>query len=375
MSVEREGSAGRASAAATATHLDFDLELQRGGFQLHCSEQLPLSGVTAIFGPSGGGKTSLLRCIAGFERAVGRVAFGRQVWLDSRRGTFVPPHRRPVGFMFQEARLFRHLSVAGNLRFAAKRAPGGVPTFDGVVSALDLEALLARPAAALSGGERQRVALARTLLAKPSLLLLDEPLAALDAARKADILPYLEALPKHFGTPTLYVSHAIDEVARLADRVLVLVNGRKHAFGATAAVLERLDAQSIAGPLEAGVAVEARVTGRDMRYRLTLLDLAGQALATPLDEGLQTGATARLRIRARDVALATERPAGISIRNILRGTLAELAEDENTPFAEAVIDVGGQRLRARITRAAAADLRLAVGQSVFALVKSVSFEE
>ena len=375
MSAEREGRQSRAGTGNAAAHLDFDIDLARGSFQLRCSERLPLRGVTAIFGPSGGGKTSLLRCLAGFERARGRVAFGQEVWLDSRRGKFVPPHRRAVGFMFQEARLFRHLSVAGNLRFAARRAPHGVPAFDDVVSALDLQSLLSRPAAALSGGERQRVALARTLLAKPALLLLDEPLAALDAARKADILPYLEALPVRFGTPTLYVSHAIDEVARLADRVLVLVRGRKHAYGPTAAVLERLDVQSIAGPLEASVVVEARVTGRDMGYRLTLLNLAGQAIATPLNERLQTGANARLRIRARDVAVATVRPAGISIRNVLSGTLAELAQDASSPFAEAVIDVGGQRLRARITRAAAADLRLAVGQSVFALVKSVSFEE
>ena len=276
--------------------------------------------------------------------------------------------------MFQDGRLFEHLSVAGNLRFAAHRSLRVDPSFDDVVAALDLEALLPRRPAALSGGERQRVALGRTLLAKPALLLLDEPLAALDAARKAEILPYLEALPARFGMPTLYVSHAIDEVARLADRALVLMDGRKHAFGAAAAVLERPDVQAIAGPLEASATLQARVTGRDEHYRLTLLELAGQPLAMPLDSRLRPGQVAWLRIRARDVALATARPAGISIRNILAGRIAERADEANSPFANVVVDVGGQRLRARVTRAAAEELGLASGQAVFALVKGASFE-
>lgn len=362
-------------ATPVADVLDLAITLPLPSFQLRCAERLPMAGVTAVFGPSGAGKSALLRSIAGFEPASGRVALGGEVWLDSEAGVRVPAHRRPVGYMFQDARLFSHLSVGGNLRYAARRARSGAPTFDDAVAAFDLAALLRRRPSALSGGERQRVALARTLLTKPALLLLDEPLAALDSARKADILPYLEALPTQFGMPTLYVSHAIDEVARLASRVLVLAEGRVRAFGATAAVLQRLDVQSIAGPIEASVVVEARVVRHDLHYRLTWLELAGQPIVTPLNEALAPGVMARLRIRARDVALATERPTALSIRNVLAGELTELVAEADSPFAEAVLTVAGQGLRARITRAAADDLGLKVGMGAYALVKSVSFAE
>ena len=375
MSAESRGGAATAAAAsAGALTLDIDIELPLGNFHLQCAERLQMDGVTAVFGPSGAGKSALLRSIAGFEPASGRVALGDDVWLDTAVGVRVPAHRRSVGYMFQDARLFPHLSVGGNLRYAARRARGGAPSFDDVVAALDLAALLRRRPSALSGGERQRVALGRTLLAKPALLLLDEPLAALDSARKADILPYLEALPAQFGMPTLYVSHAIDEVARLARRTLVLAQGRARAFGPTAAVLQRLDVQSIAGPIEASVVVQARVERHDLHYRLTWLELGGQPIATPLNQSLAPGAAAHVRIRARDVALATERPRALSIRNVFAGRLTELAAEADSPFAEAAVDVAGQCLRARITRAAADDLGLSEGMNVYALVKSVSFD-
>ena len=356
--------------------LEIDVDLALGEFRLTVAERVPLPGITAVFGPSGSGKSTLLRVIAGLESARGRIAAGADTWLDTRQGIFLAAFRRPVGYLFQDARLFEHLSVAGNLRYAARRAGQGDPviTLKDVVAAFDLEALLGRRVTALSGGERQRVALARTLLTRPALLLLDEPLAALDLFRKAEILPYLEALSSRFGVPTLYVSHSIDEVARLADRTLVLTDGRVRAFGPTPLVLERLDVQSIAGPLEASVVIEARVTAHDTHYRITTLDLGGESIVMPMVANLAIGAGARLRIRARDVAVATVRPHGLSIRNVLEGTLLELTSEAESPFAEALLDVCGQHLRARITRAAADDLGLHAGQRVFALVKSVSFD-
>ena len=356
--------------------LDIDVSVALGDFRLEVAQALPFAGITAVFGPSASGKSTLLRALAGFEPARGRIVVAGNPWLDSTRGVVLPAFRRRVGFLFQDARLFPHLDVADNLRYAARRAGDGAPaiTLEDVVAAFDLEPLLARRVDGLSGGERQRVALGRTLLTRPALLLLDEPLAAIDLDRKAEILPYLESLSTRFGIPTLYVSHAIDEVARLADRTLVLTDGRIRAFGPTPAILERLDVQSIAGPLEASVVLEARVTGHDTRYRLTRLDLGGDAVSVPDAADLKVGATARLRIRARDVAIATSKPSALSIRNVLEGTVSELATDADSPFAEVLVDVHGQHLRARITRAAAEDLGLRVDQRVYALVKSVSLD-
>lgn len=350
------------------------------GFDLAVDETVPLSGVTALFGPSGGGKSTLLRILAGFEQATGRVVFDGDPWLDSDRKRFVPAHRRPVGFMFQDTRLFAHLTVAGNLRYAERRGGGsGGPAdqgfaFDDVVAALDLAPLLGRRIGALSGGERQRVALGRTLLTRPRLLLLDEPLSALDAERKADILPYLEDVPRRFGVPAIYVTHSVEEVARLAQAMIVMAGGRIHAIGPTGEIMQRLDLEPLTGRFEAGVVVEARVAGHDRPYHLTRLDLGGQSLTVPMLGDLPAGRTVRLRIRARDVALSTAQPSGLSVQNILSGTLAEIRTAPASAFAEALIDLGHARLRARITRKAVDDLALAPGAPVYALVKSVTFD-
>ncbi|MCY3820303.1 MAG: molybdenum ABC transporter ATP-binding protein [Gammaproteobacteria bacterium] len=350
--------------------LELDVTAKLGAFDLEAALALPLDGITAVFGPSGGGKTTLLRTIAGFERARGRIALGGERWLDSSRRIHMAPHRRPVGCVFQDARLFGHLDVRGNLLFAARRARNGGATVDDVVAALDLGSLLHRPVADLSGGERQRVALARTLLTDAKLLLLDEPLSALDTERKADILSYLENL----SVPMLYVSHAVDEVALLAERTLVLADGRVRAFGATREILERLDIQSITGRFEAGTLVRARVVEHDPQYHLTTLDVGGQHIVMPMSTRLAAGDFARVRVRARDVALATARPRALSIRNVLSGTLIDLVREEDSPFAEALVEVGDQHLQARITRASADELGLSVGQSVYALVKSATFD-
>jgi len=360
-----------------AESLSLQVELDYPGFQLSVNRELPLAGITCLFGPSGSGKSTLLRLIAGLETPqAGRVALGPDVWFDCHAGVNVPAHHRPVGLMFQDARLFEHLSVSRNLMFAATRSKQTASSisFDEVVSALDLNALLGRGIGSLSGGERQRVALARSLLTRPELLLLDEPLSALDDRRKAEILPYLERVPRHFRIPTIFVSHALGEVVHLADTMLVLDAGRERAYGPTAEIMERLDLQPLTGRQEAGVLVEAQVSGHDTRLGLTRVVLDGQTLKMPIVDGLAIGERIRLRVRARDVAVATHKPEGISIRNVLQATVERIAMDPETPFAEVFMVLQGARIRARLTREAVEELQLAPGMPVFALVKSVSFD-
>jgi molybdate transport system ATP-binding protein len=347
-----------------------------GDFDLNVNQHMPLDGISALFGPSGCGKSTLLRIVSGLEHsAQGRIRFGDEIWQDSARRIFVPPYKRGVGYVFQDTRLFPHLTVAGNLRYAERRSRDSVNkiNLEDVVAALDLGPLLGRRPHSLSGGERQRVAIGRALLTRPRLLLMDEPLAALDIRRKAEILPYIERLPDAFGIPIVYVTHSIDEVARLARRMLALDAGRIVAEGPVSDVLERLDLQPVTGRFEAGVVLSARVIRHDPNYCLTYLDHHGQSIVMPMAD-IAVGSDIRLRIRARDVSLATERPNGISIRNILSGTLVEIAEEPGTAFAETLIDIGGARVRARITRSAVAELGLALGKPTFALVKSIAFD-
>ncbi len=358
------------------TELAIDTRIAFEKFDLDLSHCFALEGITALFGPSGCGKSTLLRIIAGLQHdARGRIAFADEAWHDDTSRTFVPAHKRGVGYVFQDTRLFPHLSVKGNLRYADKRSAGLKSPIDfaHVVTALDLSDLLTRHPASLSGGEKQRVAIGRTLLTRPRLLLMDEPLAALDIQRKAEILPYIERLPGAFGVPVIYVTHAIDEVARLAQRMVVLNAGRKVADGPVTDVLERLDLQPATGRFEAGVVLTARIVGHDAAFRLTRLDHHGQSIDMPMVD-LPIGSEVRLRVRARDVSLAIERPKGISVRNILEGSIVQIEEEPETAFAETLVDIGGGRLRARITRAAVAELSLAPGMPVFALVKSIAFD-
>ncbi|WP_374372623.1 molybdenum ABC transporter ATP-binding protein [Dongia sp.] len=356
--------------------LAFDLRITFGDFKLAVMESVPLQGITALFGPSGCGKSTLLRILAGLERrASGTVTFAGETWQSAAGKNALPAHRRGTGYVFQDARLLPHLDVAGNLRYAEKRSrhvPSGI-TLDQVVAALDLAPLLTRHATSLSGGERQRVAIGRTLLTRPRLLLMDEPLAALDFKRKAEILPYIERLPSVFGVPAIYVTHDIDEVARLADRMIVLRDGKLVASGAVEQVLERLDLPANGERYEPGVALQARIIGHDAHYHLTQLDLQGQSLSVPLLEAA-IDTNLRLRIRARDVAIATERPQGISVRNVLNVRIAEIASKPDTAHADLMLDIGNAHIRARITRQSAEELRLGVGQDVFALVKSVTLD-
>jgi len=356
--------------------LEIDIERPFGKFALNVAQEMGLDGITAVFGASGSGKTTLLRAIAGLDRGVaGRIRFAGQAWQDDARRVFVPPYKRGVGYVFQDARLFPHLSVGANLRYAARRArrESRPIDFDDVVDALDLSPLLDRQTTALSGGERQRVAIGRTLLSRPQLLLMDEPLAALDIRRRAAILPYIERLPQTFGVPVLYVTHAIAEVAQISQWMLLLSGGRVSAAGPVTELMERIDLYPMTGRFEAGVVLAARVTGHDESFHLTDLDVAGQRMVMPALD-LPIGGEVRLRIRARDVALATQKPDGISIRNVLAGTVAAVAAEPETAFAEVLVDLGGAHVRARLTRRSVVDLGLAPGRPVFALLKSVAID-
>ncbi len=355
--------------------LSMDVRIAIEAFELAVKHEQRLTGVTALFGHSGSGKTTLLRIFAGLERgARGRVAFNGEVWQNTSPDRFfLPPEQRVVGYVFQDARLFPHLTVAGNLAFAEQRARGRGQAIkrDAVFARFGLEPLLARHPSTLSGGERQRVAIARALLTRPRLLLMDEPLSALDARRRAEILPYIARLPADFGVPVIYVTHAVDEVAYLADAMIVLSEGRKVADGPVAETLARLDLGPATGRFEAGVVLEATVARHDKSYRLTELALGRDALFVPLIDA-PAGTVVRLRVRARDVALAIRRPEEITSRNILEGRILEILEEPETAFAETLVDVEGGLIRARITRQAVAELQLTAGVKVFALVKSIS---
>lgn len=358
--------------------LDIDVRRVLADFELRVQAEVPLSGVTGLFGPSGSGKSTLLRIIAGLDRRVtGRVCVDGQAWLDSRGNIDVAPWQRRVGYVFQDARLFHHLDVAGNLAFADRRSAraNGGPAHAEVVRELDLEPLLARRVDELSGGERQRVALGRTLLTRPKLLLFDEPLAALDVRRKNDILPYIETLPARFGIPAIYVSHTVDEIVRLAERVVVLDAGRVRASGATAEVLNALE-PSASSPLYETVTVLEATVRRDLRdLYLAELEFRGQTLCIPARSALRPGTPVMLQLRAGDVALATARPEGVSVRNVLRGTLNSVTQHPDTAFATAIVDVDGMHLRAHITRQAVIELNLAAGMEIYALIKTATFDE
>jgi len=347
-----------------------------GAFTIDVAFEIPRRGITALFGPSGCGKTTILRCIAGLQRLEGRLQVDGEVWQDSARGIFLPPHKRPIGYVFQEASLFPHLSVRENLLYGARRSgtrSDGGRGFDDVVELLRLDALLERSPGTLSGGQRSRVAIGRALLSRPRLLLMDEPLTGLDLRAKEEILPYLAMLHREFSIPIVYVSHEIAEVAQLADHMLVVSDGKLVASGPTAATLERLDLGSVVDRFEAGVVLTCRVVEQLSAFRATRLDHRGQNLVVP-EIQVPIGTEIRLRVRAREVSIATRRPEGISIRNALEGTVSEIVEEPDTAYAEVLVDVGGAKLRARLTRLAVHDLGLKPGQSVFALIKSVTLD-
>ena len=355
-----------------AIHARFKLE--RGGFSLDVELDLPARGVTALFGHSGSGKTTLMRCIAGLDRAPdGRLSLNGEVWQDA--DTFLPTHKRPIGYVFQEASLFPHLTARGNLEYGMKRSAKALDraALDHIIDLLGIGDLLDRRPDQLSGGERQRVGIARALAVKPRLLLMDEPLAALDLARKQEILPYLERLHEELEIPVLYVSHAPDEVARLADHIVVMRDGRAVASGPLTETLARLDLPIHLGE-DAGVVLDAVVAERDAQWQLARATFKDNpdAGVWVRDGGHAIGHPVRVRILARDVSLAITRHTGTSIQNILPGVVTELGDDTHPALALVKINVGGAALVARLTRRSAHDLNLTPGQIVYAQIKAVA---
>ncbi|MBB4267168.1 molybdenum ABC transporter ATP-binding protein [Roseospira visakhapatnamensis] len=348
-----------------------------GGFALDARFAVPARGVTALFGPSGCGKTTVLRCVAGLTRlAEGHLSVNGVVWQDGRH-RFLAPHRRPVGYVFQEASLFPHLSVTGNLRYGQRRARGDGPrpvAFDDVVELLGLARLLDRSTTVLSGGERQRVALGRALLTQPRLLLMDEPLAALDRASKDEILPYLERLHARLDIPVLYVSHDLAEVERLADTLVLMEAGRVRAAGPLAALLADPALPLVRLP-EAAEVLDAVVVGHDEAYGLSVVAVPGATLQVPGAAG-PVGSPRRLRIAASEVSLCRDGPpTGSSVLNVLPARIlrAEPLAPHQMTVVLALGEMGeGATLLARVTRKSWEGLGLRPGLSLHALVKSVA---
>jgi molybdate transport system ATP-binding protein len=347
-------------------------DVDHAGFSMQLRLDLPGRGVTALFGHSGSGKTTILRAIAGLDRHPGAyLAVNGEVWQDDSAGLFLPTHRRALGYVFQEASLFPHLSVQGNLDFARKRAASSdAQHLAQAVELLGIGHLLGRRSTDLSGGERQRVAIARALLASPRLLLLDEPLASLDAKRKEEVLPYLERISTELDIPMLYVSHSAEEVARLADHLVLLDAGQVLASGPAAATLARID-RSMALDDDAGVIVEGRVDGFDAHYDLLSLQAAGATMHvahTPMPHG----ATLRMRVLARDVSLTLDRVAGSSVLNQLAATVVEQWPASDAANVIVKLDAGGTVLLARITRRSRDLLSIENGKPVWAQVKAAA---
>ena len=355
--------------------IQVDVQHRLGSFELK-AQFVSEGRVTALFGRSGSGKTSLVNIIGGLIRPDhAHISLDGDVIVDTKHKMFVPKHRRRIGYVFQEGRLFPHLTVRQNLLYgwwftpAAKR----LGQLAQIVALLGIGHLLDRRPRSLSGGEKQRVAIGRALLATPRLLLMDEPLASLDEARKAEILPYLERLYDKTKVPIIYVSHSVPEVARLASTMVVMTDGRVVATGPTADIMARLDLVPFTNLVEAGAVLEAEVLEHDEQFDLTVLGLCGGRLWVPRLNERSLGTKVRVHIRARDVMISTRRPEGLSALNVLRGVVAELGP-QCGPILDLRLDCGGQAILARLTQRSVESLGLSQGTSVYAVIKTVGFD-
>ncbi len=350
--------------------LSVSLRHRVGDFQLDAAFEAPTPGVVALFGRSGCGKTTLVNLLAGLRRAdAGQVQVDGENWLDTQHGLDLPTERRGVGYVFQDARLFPHYRVRANLLYGARRATGRRETiaFDEVVDLLDLAPLLDRRPGTLSGGEKQRVALGRALLARPKLLLLDEPLSSLDAARREEVLPCLERLRDHCAIPMVLVSHQFDEVLRLATHVVVMDAGRVVTAGDVTQVSLTPELRAIVGSEALGAVVDGTVI--EVRGELADIAVGTGRLHIPCP-GARPGLPIRVQLLARDIILATEEPRGLSVRNQLRGVVRAVVDDAGNDLVE--LDIGGAAVLARITRDATAELAIVPGREAWVLVKAVS---
>ncbi len=358
------------------TGIQLAVQLQREAFALDIDLSLPAQGITVLFGPSGSGKTTLLRCVAGLERpSAALIKIGDEVWQDDAQGVFVPTWQRNLGYVFQEASLFEHLNVQQNLLYGLKRSKTshGTAALDSSVALLGIGHLLQRSPSTLSGGERQRVAIARALATQPRLLLLDEPLASLDAARRLDILPWLEKMRDELHIPMLYVTHAVDEVMRLADHLVVLDRGSVKAHGVAHEVLARVDNPAIVGE-EAGVLLTGRVVQCDTTWQLAKVQFSEGALWVR-DTHMQVGQAVRLRVLARDVSITLQEAQDTSIQNHIPGCIEGIGDDAHPSQALIRIQCGESILLARVTKKSVAQLQLQVGSNIWAQVKSVAVIE
>ncbi len=347
-------------------------QLDYGAFQLAVELSLPGSGVTVLFGHSGSGKTTLLRCIAGLQRAPqGFLEINGHCWQDSERDLFLPTHKRALGYVFQEANLFPHLTVAGNLQFGLKRItnPAGAAGLQHILELLGIEHLLKRKPDCLSGGERQRVAIARALALNPEVLLMDEPLASLDFKRKQEILPFISRLHQELNIPVLYVTHSQQEVAQLADHLVILANGRALASGPLSETLSRLDVP-LAQDKKASTVWQTNVVEHETGYHLTRVAFSGGALCLPMADAA-IGTPLRVQIYASDVSIVLEVPAATSILNVLPATITGLIDDHG---GQSVVrlQIGAQALLAHITSKSARLLGLQIGMAVYVQIKSTS---
>ena len=355
--------------------LDVAFAKRLGGFALDVAFSAEQGRVTALFGASGAGKSATVRAIAGMDRPDrGHIRVRGETFFDHDARRHLPPQRRRLGYVFQDAKLFPHLSVRGNLLYGWRRAPAAERRigFAEVVELLGIGELLARRPNALSGGERQRVALGRALLAQPRLLLMDEPLAALDAPRRAEILPFIERLRDTLDLPIIYVSHAIEEVVRLADTLVVLEAGRVLAAGPLIDTMRRPELRAVVGGFDFGAVLEAVVLAHEDRYALTVLETPGGQIRVPRLNG-QPGLRVRVRIRARDAALALDPPLRSSVVNVLTGTVADW-QPQDVAGALVRVDLGGAELLASVTRLSIERLGIAPGLPVHVLVKAVALD-
>ena len=352
------------------TGIHVKLRINWPNFSLDAAFDAPGQGITALFGPSGCGKTSLLRSIAGLEpSARGHVSINGAVWQNDQH--FIPAHQRDVGYVFQEASLFPHLSVLGNVQFGRKRSHAKTHSdLDVLIDLLGIAPLLNRKPQSLSGGERQRVGIARALAVNPQLLLMDEPLAALDLPRKQEILPYLERLHRELKLPVLYVTHSPDEVVRLAHHIVVVDAGRVVASGSVVDTLSRVDLPIRLGD-DLGAVLHASVADIDSQWKLARLDFAGGVFWTRAQR-LSVGDAVRVRVLARDVSIAREKPTASTIQNVLPAHITDIVNDDQDGLILVRVMVGESALIARVTQRSVSELKLEPGQAVWIQVKSVA---